>query len=147
MTTKKLYFVFIGMNRFLVADANVGFNAMLISKYRIQDAPTSAADVYGLSLALKTDLPTVSYTFSQVLEMEQYTSSVVKLLSDLFMYKIDINAEAVFTTPVYFPGQPQVVLSYGKYRLPVNTEVTPTLIEVFSTTNGLGGHQLVPWKS
>jgi len=126
--------VLIALNKFLVADANVDVTKTLIDKYKNKESATLSSDAYGLSLTLKTDAAT-TYTFDRAIAMEQYSSSVVRRLSDLFMYKVDINAEAVFTTPVYFPGQPQLVMNYGRYAL-------PTELFVMNNTK-----TLVPWSN
>ena len=124
------------MNKFLVADANVDIAKRLIDKYKIKESATPSSDAYGVSLTLKTDA-TTTYTFDRAIAMEQYSSTVVRRLSDLFMYKVDINAEAVFTTPVYFSGQPQLVMNYGKYYSPTGVQETPTEIFVILTSKTL----------
>ena len=109
-TTNRLYFILISDNQFLIMDKEVPINNTIVTNYIIKDSPVTNADPFGLQFTLKSNPATVR-NLSEVLFALAYDRGSVNLLSQLYMYKTPINAEAVFTTPFSFtcirlPHQP-----------------------------------------
>jgi hypothetical protein len=115
-TDKQLYFVLIANNRFLIADAEVPINKTILDKYGVQESATTAADPFGLTFTLKSDT-NIKRNLGEILYAEAYDRGSVQRLSQLYMFKADINAEAVFTTPLFLAAQPYIHVSYGPWRL------------------------------
>jgi len=144
-TERQLYFITIATNRMLVVEGRVPINRTIIDLYAITESPVTRADPFGLTFTLKADTTKV-YNLFDVLAIQRYTKSSVRKLSDLFMYKLSINAEAVFTTPLYLLAQPSISLHFGPYRLPgATTNTNPTIYSVGQSSD-YSAKTLVPWS-
>ena len=80
----------------------------------IKETPVTSADPFGLSFTLKANTSIVR-NLKEVLFALSYDTGAVNSLSNLFMFKATINAEAVFTTPLFLATQPHLFVRYGPW--------------------------------
>ena len=140
-TKNRLYFILISDNVFLIMDKEVPINNTMVTNYIIKDSPVTNADPFGLQFTLKSNPATVR-NLSEVLFALAYDRGSVNLLSQLYMYKTPINAEAVFTTPLFLSAQPHIFVRFGPY-MKNGVLTTPTAPTVNS---GYGNKVLVVWS-
>jgi hypothetical protein len=111
-----LYFILISPNKFLIVDKDVEINVRIVRDYIVKEANVTTANPFGLTFTLKTDT-TVVRTLSDVLFAFAYDRGSVTNISELFMFITEINAEAVFTTPLFLSAQPHLFCRYGRIRM------------------------------
>lgn len=138
----ELYFVYIAKNKFLIIDATVPINKRIVGDYIIRDRTKSSTDPFGLSFTLKSNRATVR-NLADVLFAYAYDRGSVTSIDQLFMFKSEINADAVFTTPLILEAQPQILLNFGPYVHTDGTVQTPT---TYTVPND-GTKNLVPWSN
>jgi hypothetical protein len=145
--SKGFFFILIANNIFLLVDRSTDINRKLINDYVIREALVTANNPQGVSFTLKSTWSSPSKTvrtLSEALFAAAYDRGSVTTLSDLFMYKVPIDAEAAFTTPLFLSAQPHIFVRYGPYRA---TPAAPTLTAPAEarSANGFSNRILVPW--
>ena len=140
-TTFQLFFILISPNKFLIVDKDVAVNVRIVNDYIVREAPTTAANPFGLTFTLKTNTATVR-NLSEVLFAFAYDRGNVTNISQLFMFITPINAEAVFTTPLFLSAQPHIFCRYGPYRNAAGVITQPTDRFV---NHGYANKGLMPW--
>jgi len=118
------FFILISNNVFLVVDNSTAINIKIVNEYSLKKIPVTANNPQGVSFTLKTNTATVR-NLSEVLFAAAYDRGSVSKLSDLFMYKVNIDAEAVFTTPLYLTAQPHIFVRYGPFKNAAGNEILP----------------------
>ena len=142
-TDRQLYFILIDNNRFLIVDADVPINKTIIDKYGVKESPETSVDPFGLTFTLKSNT-TTKRNLSEILYAEAYDRGSISSLSQRFMFKTDINAEAVFTTPLFLAAQPHIFVRYGPYKA-TPTATTLTVPADRTLVHGFANKELVPW--
>jgi hypothetical protein len=104
--------ILIAENLFLIIDRNVPTNEKIVADYIIKDRAVSGTDPFGLSFTLKSNTATVR-NLADVLFAYAYDRGSITNISQLFMFKSPINAEAVFTTPLFLAAQPHIFVRDG----------------------------------
>ena len=141
-TSLGLYFILISPNKFLIMDKDVAINFRITNDYIIRETPTTAANPFGLTFTLKTNTTTVR-NLSDVLFAFAYDRGSVTNLSQLFMFIAEINAEAVFTTPLFLSAQPHIFCRYGPYKNAAGVITQPSDRFINS---GYALKGLMPWS-
>jgi hypothetical protein len=141
-TSLGLYFILISPNKFLIMDKDVAINVSTANDYIIRETPTTAANPFGLTFTLKTNTTTVR-NLSDVLFAFAYDRGSVTNLSQLFMFIAEINAEAVFTTPLFLSAQPHIFCRYGPYKNAAGVITQPSDRFINS---GYALKGLMPWS-
>jgi hypothetical protein len=137
-----LYFILISPHKFLIIDKDVEINVRIVRDYIVKEANVTTANPFGLTFTLKTDT-TVVRTLSDVLFAFAYDRGSVTNLSELFMFITEINAEAVFTTPLFLSAQPHIFCRYGPYRNAAGV-ITQPADRFINSGYALKG--LMPWS-
>jgi len=140
-TNNRLYLARISSNTFLVLDKDVPVNNSIVSQYIIEDTPVTPLNPFGLLFTLKTNTST-HYTLGDVLFTLKYDKQNVTGLSQLHMFKVDINAEACLTKPLLTPNQSYILVRYGPY---INSAGVRTIPQEVVVPNGYSNRTLVPW--
>jgi hypothetical protein len=138
---ENLWYAVIADNTFLILDNDFAINKDILNLFSIKLTSKTLANPFGLSFTLKTDT-TVVLILTDVLFRLRYNAQVVTDISQLFMFVRTIDAEAVFTTPLYLLAQPQIVLNFGPYITSAATVVNPTSYNLA----GDGSPSLIPWS-
>jgi len=137
---RHLIFILITDNKFLIIDKNVAINNNIVNDYIIRDRAISGTDPFGLSFTLKSNRATVR-NLADVLFAYAYDRGSVTQIAQLFMFKTEINAKAVFTTPLFLASQPHIFLRYGPW-LENGQLINPADRFI---NNGYGNKGLMPW--
>ena len=140
-TKFRLYFVLISPNKFLIMDKDVEINVLIVRDYSIKEAAVTNSNPFGLTFTLKTDT-TVVRNLSDVLFAFAYDRGSVTNISQLFMFATEINAEAVFTTPLFLSAQPHIFCRYGPYT---NASGAYTYPADWFINSGYANKGLMPW--
>jgi len=138
-----LWYAIIADNTFLILDNDFAINKQILNLYAIKATDKTLANPFALSFTLKTDT-TVVLTLTDVLFRLRYSEQVVTDISQLFMFVRTIDAEAVFTTPLYLLAQPQIVVNYIPIYTPTNPPINTTPVIQVPTD---GGKNLLPWNN
>jgi len=114
-TTNGFFCILVANNVMLLADNSIDINKTLVDKYVIREAGVTPSNPQGVTFTLKTTWGTAApnvKTLSEVITAESYNKGFISKLSDIFMYKLDIDAQAAFTTPLFLSAQPRIFVKY-----------------------------------
>ena len=137
-----LFFILISPNKFLIMDKDVAINVRIVTDYIIRETAVTPANTVGLTFTSKANSATIR-NLSEVLIAYAYDRGNVTNISELFMFITEINAEAVFTTPLFLSAQPHIFCRYGPYRNAAGV-ITQPADRFINSGYALKG--LMPWS-